>query len=234
MKYKTAITLAIFFVFYGTSLLAQPSADDIPALELNDSLPDEADTAITTSKIPADSITTTEINSMPEIGIALLKDDFDKVITRKNENLFVKITENNIFDIHFTYPLNTIENVMEKSQIKKIIFSDGTAEVVAGEAEIKKEGDTLIIVDEKDWEKVDTTSLAENVFGLTDKGEISILYEADKFNMPSDLMEKNALIILRKRTARLKAHMILIEDIQFQRAYGELPYVEIKGKAFGF
>lgn len=234
MKTITAIILLLFFVVNSSLLCAQPPAEDTTAIELNNALAHAADTAITISKILTDSITINESNTFPDTDISVYKGDFDKVITRKNEILFVKITENNIFDIHFTYPLNTIENVMEKSRIKEIIFSDGTAEIVASTEDIEAESDTLIIADEKDWEKVDTTSLAENVFGLKEMGEVSILYEADKFNMPSELMEKNALIILRKRTARLKAHMILIEDIEFSRAYGELPYVEIKGKAFGF
>lgn len=156
---------------------------------------------------------------------------FDRVITSTGDEYVVKVKDINIYEIVYTYPLNTIEQRMDKDMIKKIIFSDGSEQVISGE-EVKEEKDWAVVVGEKDWEKVIILTSEDEIEGLKKLEEFKAKYVGNRIKTSSEYLEKNVMIILRKKTAHLKGNYLLVKEKQEYRAYGDLPYIEMTGIAY--
>jgi hypothetical protein len=165
---------------------------------------------------------------------------YDKIITFDREVFVGKIHNITFSEVRFTCPPDDALNAINKSRISQILYTDGRRDVfIPLENRTVKQielVDTarIIIKNQHDWMKVKVTEDPADVVNLTVKGNIRINYEAETGNEDNDQLMRQAGIMLKKKATILKAHCVLIETKFFQKAYGDLPRVEVTARAFGY
>lgn len=165
------------------------------------------------------------------------RSNFDQIITIDNKVITAHVTNIGLNQVYFRYPLNTIQNSISREMINCIIHKNGRKEIFTlvekEEAPNLNADESFIIVREKkQWEEVDTTHNADQILGMNKLENISAKYESGKMRANAEYLEKNALIILRKKAANMGADLILITSKQMHAAYGDLPSIEMEGVAY--
>jgi hypothetical protein len=158
--------------------------------------------------------------------------DYDHLIKTNGDLLVVTIKSENAKEIGFLYPLNMVLNFVPLAQVKEIQYKNGTVKVIDTATPtnlkvLKAENP------EEDWKFVKITYNKKDVEGLPDLGPIDSKAEGKKLNTSTDLLERNAILYLQKKAARMGASKVLITNKDIQSAYGELPVVVLTGTAYG-
>jgi hypothetical protein len=129
----------------------------------------------------------------------------DRIIKRNGDTLKVKIVKSTPDQVDFTYPNEDVINSEYKNALSKIIYASGRFEDCEGTKKL------AIVTGEKDWEKVEITSNADDVKGLTKLGEV-----AGKSgwggSYAQGLGNKNARKDLQKHAAKLGASIVLLQE----------------------
>ena len=165
---------------------------------------------------------------------------YDKIITYAREVFVGKIHNITFSEVRFTYPFENELTSLNRSDISQILYANGRRDVfIPLEDRTVKQKELvdptrIIIKSQKDWMKVRVTEEPAEVAGLVERGEIKAVYEAGTGNVNNDDLMRNAAIILKKKAAVLKSHLVLIDSKFFQKAYGDLPKVEVRGRVFGY
>lgn len=170
-------------------------------------------------------------------SITLYYADFDSIVKMNLETHIVHIISKNDHDVTFTYPLNSVPFRMDLDLIHKIVYANKETEFIQELPKKQEVVDKIEIIDFrelKDWEKVSHTENPDDVAGMFETGELYAKYESPRIRADNDYLEKNALIILKKRAVRQKADIALISKKEVHRAYGDLPYMEIWGTGYSF
>jgi|SRR4030042_1644767 len=175
------------------------------------------------------------LSNIDEKGTALKY--FDKIITFDNEVLVVKIHHITLTGISFFYPFNTRIETINRQKVSQILYADNRIDLFTPFEEEKKEllpvqEDRLIVYRRELWEKIFTTENINDVSGLTKIGPVSSGFEADQINSDNHYLEKNGMIILKKRAARLQADVVFITNKSVHRGYGDYPTIKIEGIAY--
>lgn len=123
----------------------------------------------------------------------------DKVILKNGDILNVKVTKNNETSIEFQYPNETLVNVKNKREIKRIVYASGREEEIALALPV--------INSPKDWEKVVVTYDESDVEGLT---KVCDLKSTRIFWALSGYEE--CLNKLKKKAAKKGASVILVHS----------------------
>jgi preprotein translocase subunit Sss1 len=158
--------------------------------------------------------------------------EYDKIIKISGDVLVVKISDKNIHEVAFTYPLNTVVNKVNLSDVNAIIHADGNYEVIDHKTAFVASKDKYwtVVASELEWAKVAVINDIDSVSSsMIQKAPVKAKYVADKMTADPDLMLKNCVIIMKKKAVRQGANILLITDKKFFREYGELPYVEVTG-----
>lgn len=165
---------------------------------------------------------------------------FDKILTYDHEVVISKIQNITPGFVLFLYPFNTELQALNRNDISQIQYSDGTIDIflpLTDKAGFNKEVvDTarIIIRSRRDWEKVTLTDNSEDITGLIEKGKVIASYQADYENAENEYLEKNALIILRKKAANLNAPFVLLINKNFHKGYGDPPSIELEGILYNY
>ena len=135
----------------------------------------------------------------------------DKVILKNGEMLNVNVTKNDETSIEFQYPNETLVNVKNKREIKKIIYASGREEEF---------GIVVPVINSpKDWKKVLVTYEESDVVGLTkvcDLKSVRIFWALSEYEECIDKLKKKAakkgagVILIHRQTNLLTA---AIEEI---------------------
>ena len=149
----------------------------------------------------------------------------DKVYLKNGEELNVKIVKNDEKTIEFQYPGESMLNVKNKREIKKIVYESGREELINVGINVP------IIESEKDWEKVVETYLETDVEGLTRVDEIKAT-SGWGGSLGSSLGYKEAVKKLKKRAAKLGAGVILIHGQPNQSASSRGGGVQVIATAY--
>ncbi|MFO7655869.1 MAG: hypothetical protein R6W78_02275 [Bacteroidales bacterium] len=162
---------------------------------------------------------------------------FDKIITFDNEVLIGKVQHITFTEVRFLYPFNTKVESINRYKVSQILYADNRIDLFTPYDEEKKEllpvqEDRLIVYRREIWEKIVITEDEYEVAGFTLLGPVSAAYDADQVKCSNDYLEKNVMIILKKRAARLEADYILITNKSFHKGYGDPPSVKIEGVAY--
>jgi hypothetical protein len=165
---------------------------------------------------------------------------FDKILTYDHQVYIVKIQNITPSYVLFLYPFNTNVHPLNRSEISQIQYADGTIDIFLPLPD--KNGFSFHIVDTariiirnpREWEKVVLTESADDIDGMVEKGKITASYIADFGNAANKYLEKNAGIILKKKAANLNAPVILVINKNYNKAYGDLPSIELEGIIFGY
>ena len=158
--------------------------------------------------------------------------DYDHLIKTNGDLLVVTIKSENAKEVGFLYPLNMVINFVPVAQVKEIQYKNGTVKVI----DIATPTNMKILKaenPEEDWKFVKITYTKKDVEGLPDLGPIDSKAEGKKLNTSTDLLERNAILYLQKKAARMGASKVLITNKDIQAAYGELPVVVLTGTAYG-
>jgi hypothetical protein len=164
----------------------------------------------------------------------------DKIITYGREVFVGKIHNITYSEVRFTVPFEDHLTSLKRSDISQILYADGRRDVfIPLEDRTVKQKELvdparIIIKNQKDWMKVRVTEEPADVAGLVERGEIKASWEAETGNVSNDDLMRNVSVILKKKAAVLKAHIVLIESKFFQKAYGDLPKVEVRARVFGY
>jgi hypothetical protein len=162
---------------------------------------------------------------------------FDKIITFDNEVLIVKVQHITLTEVSFLYPFNTKTETINRQKVSQILYADNRIDLFTPFEEEKKEllpiqEERLIVYRREQWEKIHTTENINDVAGFEKIGPVSAVFEADQINSSHKFLEKNGMIIIKKRAARLQADMILITNKSVHRGYGDFPNIKIEGIAY--
>jgi hypothetical protein len=229
---NTLLYLSILLFIAGNSMsAAEKNPLNFPGIFSEDTLakPDS-----TSTNVLQENGSLSEDPAGIEKGETVHLKDFDRIFTARRESLVVKVTGVNVFEVLYTWPLNTLEQRIPKDEVMEVVYSDGRREgfkvkAVESKNEIK---DWAVVVSEKDWERVLAVDSTANLGEVTELGKVSASYEGSKINSPTDYLEKSAMIILKKKAARLGSNVLLVTERKEYRSYGELPSVELSGIAY--
>jgi hypothetical protein len=156
----------------------------------------------------------------------------DTIIKKSGGRMKVKIEGKNLFEILFKYPGQKITKKMSTSSIKEIRYANGKIEIIDTSPE-KRPKDWVPVVAEVEYSKIEIAKDASNVANLVEMGEVEAYYMSRKMMAENSFLEKNALIILRKKAVTLKATTILVTYKDIVRQYGEFPSIAMKATAYG-
>jgi hypothetical protein len=166
--------------------------------------------------------------------------EYDKILTYSHKVYIVKVQNITPSLVLFLYPCNTDLNSINRNEISQIQYADGSIDIflpLTDKSEFSNEVvDTarIIIRNRRDWEKVTLTDKSEDISGMIEMGKISANFQADFVNAQNDYLEKNAVIILRKKAANLNAPVVLLVNKNFHKAYGDPPSVELEGILYSY
>ncbi len=216
------IVTALLFIL-PLSLAAQPAVKNAP-----DGMPD--------------SLLRTEL---VRLGLLYRLDSaalarYDKIITFDREVYVGRIHNVSYSEVRFTGPDDDQLQSIRRSRISQILYTDGRRDVFIAldDRSVKQKElvDTsrIIIKSQKDWMKVKVTEDPGEVAGLREAGALSATFEAEMGNASNEELMRQASIQLKKRAALLKAHFVLVDTKFFHKSYGDLPSVEVTGRAFGY
>lgn len=165
---------------------------------------------------------------------------YDKILTYNHQVYIVRIRNITPSLVLYYYPFNTDLHSLNRNEISQIQYASGTIDIFLPLTD--KNGfdheivDTarIIIRNQHDWEKVMLTDKPQDIAGMIEKGKITALYKADYVNAANDYLEKNARIILRKKAANLNTPVVLLTHKNYNKAYGDLPSIEIEGVLYNY
>lgn len=157
---------------------------------------------------------------------------YDKIFTTAGDTMHVTVIDQNVFEIIFNYPLNKGREKINKQNVRQIEYANGKTEEFDGSALPGPEPSSAIKLVAQDWEKVEVVKNTEGLENAKNLGKIESRYQGERFNTTSGYLERNALVILKKRAMRMGANVICITDKNEYRAYGELPFINIQAVAY--
>ena len=157
------------------------------------------------------------------LGVSLYAQD--KVVLKNGEELNVKVVKNDEKTIAFQYPRESMVNVKNKREIKKIVYESGREETINVGIEVP------VITSADDWEKVVETYLESDVEGLTRVDEIKAT-SGWGGALGSSLGYKGAIKKLKKKAAKLGAGVILIHGQPNQSASSRGGGVQVIATAY--
>jgi hypothetical protein len=207
--------------------------------EENYTEPDSADYA--RAAIVADDLINDAVNKLhvlsniDEKGTAI--EYFDKIITFDNEVLIVKIQHITLTEISFLFPFNTRIESINRQKVSQILYADDRIDLFTPFEEKKRDllpiqEERLIVYRRDLWEKIHTTENVNDIAGFRKIGSVSAFFETDQINCNNEYLEKNGMIRLKKKAARLEAEMILITGKSVHRGYGDYPTIKMEGIAY--
>lgn len=154
---------------------------------------------------------------------------YDKIKLESGDSLIVNIIAETQTEVAFKYPYNTVINKLIYGKIKEIIYKDGRVKGLRNQypaTGIGAEPDNL-------WRIVVITEKEEDVEGLKEIGPINARSEGKSFKTSVDLLDKNVRVTLQKKAVKMNATKVLVKEKVVEQAYGELPFVEYEGVAYG-
>ena len=157
------------------------------------------------------------------LGVSLYAQD--KVVLKNGEELNVKVVKNDEKTIEFQYPGESMVNVKNKREIKKIVYESGREETINVGIEVP------VITSADDWEKVVEKYLESDVEGLTRVDEIKAT-SGWGGALGSSLGYKGAIKKLKKKAAKLGAGVILIHGQPNQSASSRGGGVQVIATAY--
>lgn len=154
---------------------------------------------------------------------------YDKIKLESGDSLIVSIIAETQTEIAFKYPYNTVINKLIYGKIKEIIYKDGRVRGFRNQypaTGIGAEPDNL-------WRIVVITEKEEDIEGLKEIGPINARSEGKSFKTSVDLLDKNVRVTLQKKAVKMNATKVLVKEKVVEQEYGELPFVEYEGVAYG-
>ncbi|MCX7986838.1 MAG: hypothetical protein N2662_07855 [Bacteroidales bacterium] len=121
---------------------------------------------------------------------------------------------------------------INNSVIKEIHYGNGKIEIIeAKTGQMSKEqiqGKTKT----KDWTSILVANDGSDLSGFIEKGEIEVRYDATRINMSNSELERNGIVLLRKRAASMGGSVIKVTSKNITREYGSFPFITMKAMVY--
>lgn len=232
---RTTLILFSLIIFLGF-------VDDFSEVKIEDIKYEstEIDTAYNRKEI--DSLINVNIDKIRIINpndTAYLKQiaDYDKLVFNNWDLKIVKVKDITSQQVLFLYPLNPQTQIVRREKVSQILYADGRHEIFKPLIR-HNESDSMFlkdvrIKDPKKWQKVTVVYNEDEIPMLFELGEVFAEYRSYKINASTEYLEKNAIIILKKKVANMNGTCVLVTEKKTRRPYGDSPFIRIEGRAFG-
>ena len=224
MKLFDKLPFPLIFILIASCLLCSAKL-----VAQNDTV--RAIDSTTVSRNKSDSLHTAPSGNLNE-WINRITPFYDKIFTTAGDTMYVTVIDQNVFEVIFNYPLNKDKKKINKKNVRQIDYANGKTEEFDGTAMPDPEPSTAVKLVAQDWEKIEVVKSTEGLENAKNLGKIESRYQGERFNTTSEYLERNAMVILKKRALRMGANLICITDKNEYRAYGELPYITINAVAY--
>ncbi len=156
---------------------------------------------------------------------------FDTIIKKSGVRIVGYVKGKTKFEIIFEIPGQKDPQRINNDIIKEIRYGNGTIEVL--EAKSGKMTKEQLTYSEKDWTSVLVANEGSDLSGFREKGEIQIEYTATKINADNASLERNGIVLLRKKAASIGGKVIKVTSKHVTRQYGEFPSIQMKAMVYG-
>lgn len=157
---------------------------------------------------------------------------YDTIVKKTGGKMKVKITGKNVHEVTFFMPGEKKEKRLSTGFIKELHYADGRVDLIDNTPEKITAKDAILLIPESEWKKVEVAKSEIEVKDLVEKEVIEAEAEGKKYTTADSFLERNAIVILRKKAVNLKATKILVIDKIVTREYGELPKMRVIAKAY--
>jgi hypothetical protein len=202
----------------STKTVNEPPADTIKSVSKQETI----DSTKKAEVAPAAPIT-----SEPAASTGL-----DTIVKKTGGKMKVRITGKNVHEVTFIIPGEKKEKKLSTGYIKELRYADGRVDLIDNTPEKITAKDVNLMIPESEWKKVEVAKSEIEVKDLVEKEVIEAEAEGKKYTTTDSFLEKNAIVILRKKAVNLKATKILVIDKIVTREYGEYPKMKVIAKAY--
>jgi len=169
------------------------------------------------------------------ISFRKTKNKFDIIYKTSNDSIIALIQDINKTDVSFTNPLNNLSNKISIKEIKKIKYWDGRIELMSGKNKIDKKNTNKELSSKKSSQG-DANILVfyspDSILNMIEKGDVNLKYIGDNLNTQNELLLKKVIFLAKKKTLSNGGDCLLILNTKVYIEYGEIPYIELIGKAY--
>ena len=156
----------------------------------------------------------------------------DKIVKKTGAFFYVNYVGKNLYEISYKKPGENIIQKISTADVSRVYHANGKVDIVDNNPD-KNPKDWVVKASEKEWQRVRVVYEEDKVAGMAEKGEIEAEFVAKKLNnSDNELLEKNAIIVLKKKAFSLKANYVLVKSKNIERNYGEMPSIKMTGKAY--
>lgn len=156
---------------------------------------------------------------------------YDTIIKKSGVSIVGYVKGRTKFEIIFKIPGEKEPKRINNDIIKEIRYGNGTIEVL--ETKSGKMTKEQVTYSEKDWTSVLVANEGSDLSGFREKGEIEIEYTATKINADNASLERNGIVLLRKKAASMGGKVIKVTYKYVIRQYGEFPSIQMKALVYG-
>ncbi len=148
----------------------------------------------------------------------------DSMFLFDGDLMLVDVKKFSFKEITYTDPGEMDLYKIDRRKVHKIIYKSGLVEIINT---IERD-----IPDSKDWKYILVTENPEEVENYIKLDKIKGQSREMSEDVTEGVMERSALVIVKKKAAQMDADIILITDKTVFRGYGEPPVMTIKATAY--
>ncbi|MGC8824394.1 MAG: hypothetical protein ACP5PZ_07325 [Bacteroidales bacterium] len=156
----------------------------------------------------------------------------DTIIKKSGVPIIGKVEGKTKFEVLVRLPGAKDVQRVNNSVIKEIRYGNGTIEIVEARTGQMSKEQVQGKIKSKDWTGILVANEGSDLSGYTEKGEIEVKYEATRMNMSNSELERNGIILLRKRAATMGGSVIKITAKSIVREYGSFPSITMKALVY--
>lgn len=157
----------------------------------------------------------------------------DTIIKKSGVPIVGKVEGKTKFEVLIRVPGTKDVQRVNNSVIKEIRYGNGTIEIVEAKTGQMSKEQIQGKQKSKDWTSVLVANENSDLSGFTEKGEIEVRYDATRINMSNSELERNGIILLRKRAASIGGSVIKVTSKNIVREYGSFPFITMKAMVYG-
>lgn len=155
---------------------------------------------------------------------------YDTIIKKSGVKMIGHVKGKTKFEVLFELPSEKKNEKINNDIIKEIRYANGTVEVL--DSKTGKMSKEQITYSERNWTSVIVANEGSDLSGFREKGEIEIEYTANKINADNTSLERNGIILLRKKAASMGGKVIKVTSKSITRQYREYPSIQMRALVY--
>jgi len=156
------------------------------------------------------------------------KENYDTIVKKSGVKIEAKIVKRNKFEIIYLQKGSKNYEKISNDVVKEIRFSNGKIELIGSKAgKLTKEQ-----ADKFKWSDIIVANDDTDLSGLVNKGEIECEYIGNSLIADDGSLERNCIILLKKKASSMQGHVIKVTSKKIIREYGEYPRIIMKADMY--